>query len=207
MKVVIVGGTGTIGRAVADALETRGHDVVRCGFGEGDVRVDLERAASLEALYDAVDSMDAVVCTAGVAVFGALAGLDDGAFDKSIANKMMGQVNLVRTGLGRVAPGGSFTLTTGTLSQRPARGTTAVAMVGAGVEGFVKAAALDLDGRYRINAVSPGHVAESRIASGLEPMPGIWAADLAEYYVRCVEGDDTGVVFEAEGPIGETADG
>jgi hypothetical protein len=36
---------------------------------------------------------------------------------------------------------------------------------------------------------------------GLEPMPGIWAADLAEYYVRCVEGDASGRTFEAEQPI------
>ena len=59
----------------------------------------------------------------------------------------------------------------------------------------------DLADRYRINVVSPGWVAESRVAMGLEPMPGIWAEDLAAYYLRAVEGDATGEALIAEGPI------
>lgn len=196
-----MGATGTIGSAVAEALESRSHEVVRVGATSGDHTVDLADEASIEALYEEVGAVDAVVCAAGIAKFGSLEELDDHAWATSIGNKMMGQVNLVRLGLDRVRDGGSFTLTTGTLSQRPEPGTTAVATVGAAVEGFVKAAALDLEGRARVNAVSPSHVAESRIASGLAPMPGIWAKDLAEYYVRCVEGDDSGVVFEAVGPL------
>ena len=66
----------------------------------------------------------------------------------------------------------------------------------AAVEAFVRAAAIDLAGRYRVNVVSPVWVAESRVRAGLPPMPGIWAKDLAEYYVRLVEGDATGQVVE-----------
>ena len=198
MKILVIGGTGLIGRAVSVALEGRGHAVVRVGFRDGDLSADLSDPGSIEALYSAVGTVDAVVSTAGIAVFGALEELDDAAFQTSISNKLMGQVNLVRSGVGRVTEGGSFTLTTGTLSQRPGPGTAAVAMAGGALESLVRAAALDLEGRYRINAVSPGWVAESRVASGLEPMPGIWASDLAEYYVRCVEGETTGEVFEAE---------
>jgi NAD(P)-dependent dehydrogenase (short-subunit alcohol dehydrogenase family) len=201
MRILLVGGTGTIGAAAADALEGRGHDVVRVGARAGTPRVDLEDPESIRHLYDSVGPVDSVVCAAGVAVFGALGELDDAAFTTSIANKMMGQVNLVRSGLGRVREGGSFTLTSGTLSQRPTPDTAAVAMVGGAVESFARAAALDLEGRYRVNVVSPGWVAESRVRMGLEPMPGIWAADLAEYYVRCVEGDASGRTFEAEQPI------
>jgi NAD(P)-dependent dehydrogenase (short-subunit alcohol dehydrogenase family) len=201
MRILIVGGTGTIGAATAEALEARGHEVVRVGHRDGDHTVDLADPVSIDALYAEVGPVDAVVCTAGVAVFGGIEDLEDAAYETSIANKMMGQVNLVRAGLNAVPENGSFTLTTGTLSQRPSAGTVAVAMVGAGVEAFVKAAALDLEGRWRLCAVSPGHVAESRVASGLDPMPGIWARDLAEYYVRCVEGEATGVVFEADQPI------
>ena len=97
--------------------------------------------------------------------------------------------------------GGSFTLTTGTLTTKPGPGAAAVAMVGGGVEAFVRAAAVDLQGLYRVNVVSPGWVAESRRAAGLDPESGIWAADLAEYYVRSVEGDQTGEVAEAESAL------
>jgi len=194
MRVLIVGGTGLIGGAVASALETRRHTVVRAGVDDGDVQVDMADTRSIEMLYAAVETPDAVVCAAGVAQFGPLAQLTDEAFASSIASKLMGQVNLVRRGLGRVREGGSFTLTSGDLSQLPSPGSTAVTMTGAAVEAFARAAALDLEGRYRVNVVSPVWVAESRVRAGLPPMPGIWAKDLAEYYVRLVEGEATGQV-------------
>ncbi len=201
MRALVVGATGTIGAAVATALEARDHEVVRAGHSSGDARVDLSDPASIARMYQEVEGVDAVVCTAGLARFGALRELTDDDFALGVASKLMGQVNLVRSGLGRLSEGGSFTLTTGTLTIHPTPGSAAVAMVGGGVEAFVRAAALDLAGEYRINAVSPGWVAESRVATGLDPMPGIWARDLAEYYVRCVEGEDSGVVFVAESAL------
>ncbi|MGE0158060.1 MAG: short chain dehydrogenase [Gemmatimonadales bacterium] len=194
MRVLVVGGTGTIGSAVSEALAARGHEVVRAAVAHGDVQVDMADPSSIDALYEAVSGVDAVVCAAGRAEMGPLASLSDQAFASSIASKLMGQVNLVRRGLGRVREGGSFTLTSGDLSQLPAPGSTAVTMTGAAVEAFARAAALDLEGRYRVNVVSPVWVAESRVRSGLPPMPGIWAKDLAEHYVRLVEGTASGEV-------------
>ena len=201
MKILLVGATGTIGSAIAAALEAEGDQVIRAGFSSGDYTVDLADPASVRALLEAAGSVDAIVCSAGVAQFGSVEELDDEAYASSIANKLMGQANLVRFGLDTVSEGGSFTLTTGTLSVRPTPGTAAVAMVGGGVESFARAAALDLEGRYRVNVVSPGWVAESRQAMGLEPMPGIWAADLAWYYVSLVHGRANGEVLEAEEPM------
>ncbi len=192
MRVLVVGGTGLIGGAVSTALEGRGHQVVRAALSDGDARVDMADVRSIEALYASIEAPNAVVCAAGVAKLGPLEELGDEAFESSIASKLMGQVNLVRRGVGRVSEGGSFTLTSGDLSQLPAPGSTAVTMTGAAVEAFARAAALDLAGRYRINVVSPVWVAESRVRAGLPPMPGIWAKDLAEYYVRLVEGEANG---------------
>lgn len=198
MRILLVGATGTIGKAVASVLESLGDEVIGVGHSSGERSVDLANAEALRRFFDATGALDAVVCAAGVAQFGSVQELNDEAYDSSIANKLMGQVNLVRFGRGAVREGGSFTLTTGTLSVRPTPGTAAVAMASGGVESFVRAAALDLRGRYRVNAVSPGWVAESRQAIGLAPMPGIWAADLARCYVRLVHGDATGQIVEAE---------
>jgi NAD(P)-dependent dehydrogenase (short-subunit alcohol dehydrogenase family) len=187
-----------VGSAIATALESAGDSVVSAGLSSGDYKVDLAEPQAVRALIDAVGPVDALVCAAGLAQFGSVEELDDQAYKLSLSNKLMGQVNLVRFGLDTVRPNGSFTLTSGTLSTRPTLGTAAVAMVGSGVEAFVRAAALDLKGRYRVNAVSPGWVAESRQAMGLAPMPGIWAHDLAKHYVSFVHGNRTGVVEEAE---------
>lgn len=202
MKILLIGATGTIGSAVATALEAERDEVVRVGRTGGEHTLDLEDAAGIAALYDVVGPVDAVVCAAGVARFGAVQDLDVAAYESSVANKLMGQVNLVRLGIGQVRDGGSFTLTSGTLSVRPTPGTAAVAMVGGALESFARAAALDMGDRYRINVVSPGWVAESRQAMGLEPMPGIWAADLARVYVDIVHGAQTGRVIEAEASPG-----
>jgi NAD(P)-dependent dehydrogenase (short-subunit alcohol dehydrogenase family) len=192
---MIVGGTGTIGSAIAEELSER-HEVVRVGASSGDFHVDLAEVASIASLYRAVGTLDAVVSAAGIARFGPLEELDDDDFAFSIANKLMGNVNLVRLGVGRVREGGSFTLTTGNLSQTPEPESAAVSMVGAGLESFAKAAALDLDGRYRVNVVSPAGVRETLEALGMDPSPGIPAAELATHYARVVEGSMTGQILE-----------
>jgi NAD(P)-dependent dehydrogenase (short-subunit alcohol dehydrogenase family) len=201
MRILLIGATGTIGGAVRAALAGRGHEVVPVSGSSGGLEVDLAEPASIRRLYDAAGVVDAVVCAAGRAEFGPVADLTDEAFEMSIRSKMMGQVNLVRFGLDHVAEGGSFTLTSGDVSRKPTAGSAAVSMVGAGVEAFAQAAAIDLEGRYRVNVVSPAWVAESRIAMGLEPMPGIWAADLAAYYVRSVEEGFSGRILDADAPL------
>jgi NAD(P)-dependent dehydrogenase (short-subunit alcohol dehydrogenase family) len=202
MRIVVVGATGTIGSAVSAALESSGHQVLRVGASSGDVRADIANPTSIRALYAGAGRVDAVVCCAGLAKSGPLQDLTDADFATSLQSKLMGQVNLVRYGLGVVTEGGSFTLTSGDLSQKPAPRASAMSMAGAAVEAFARAAALDLEGRYRVNVVSPVWVAESRMKAGLDPMPGIWAKDLARYYVDFVEGDQTGRIANAENSEG-----
>ena len=198
MRILVVGASGTIGSAVTTALAAHGHEVVRAGATRGDFMVDIADATSIRRLYESVPELDGVVCVAGRAEFGKLAELSDEAFASSLASKLMGQVNLVRLGVGRVRAGGSFTLTSGDLSQKPTAGSSIVTMTGAAVEAFVRAAAIDLAGRHRVNCVSPVWVAESRIKAGLPPMPGIWARDLADYYLRFVEGEASGEIANAK---------
>jgi len=198
MRILVVGSSGIIGSAIVTALSERSQDIIEATHNGEGLTADLSDMRSLKALYDEVGQLDAVVCAAGVAQFGPLQQLSDADFTQSIENKLMGQVNLVRCGIGKVTKGGSFTLTSGGLSQKPAAGTTAVSMVGAAVEAFVKGAAIDLKDHYRINVVSPGWVAESRMQMGLDPMPGIWGKDLAEYYTDIIEGSQTGQIIQAE---------
>lgn len=206
MKVLVIGATGTIGSAVATTLEGRGHDVIPVGSTSGSLRVDLGNRESIDQLYAETGSVDAVVCAAGIARFGPLDTLSDDDFDLSVRNKLIGQVALVRHGLTTVRPGGSFTLTSGDLSTAPAPGTVAVAMTGAAVEAFARAAALDLEDRHRVNVVSPGPVAESLEAAGQDPAAGIPAGALADYYVRSVEGTDSGRVYDARIPPSNRTD-
>src|SRR5205085_4120696 len=108
MKILVVGATGTIGAAVAQALEAR-HEILRAGRARSALLVDLADPESIRRLYARVGQVDAVVCAAGQATFRPLLALTDADFALGLSNKLMGQVNLVRLGVEGVATGGSFT--------------------------------------------------------------------------------------------------
>lgn len=196
MDILVVGGTGTIGRAVVDALEET-HHVIAAGHTTGDVQVDLANPDAIEQLYDEVGPIDAVVSCAGEATFGSLTDLDDDDFDKSLSNKLMGQVNLVRKGLDVLRDDGVITLTSGVLSQEPMEGSAAISLVNAGLEGFVRAAALEMPRGLRVNAVSPPWVSETLDAMGKDPSGGLPAAEVAMAYVKSVEGAQNGLILDA----------
>lgn len=196
MKVVVVGATGTIGKPVAKALSDR-HEVIRVGFKDGDAQVDIGSRRSIEKLFKAIKAFDAIVCTAGLAKFGGLVELTDDDYMLGLTNKLMGQVNLVRIGLKYIRDNGSFTLTSGDLSQNPAPGSASITMVGAGLEGFVRAAALEMSRGIRVNVVSPPFVKETMEAMGMDSSTGMPAAKVAAAYVESVEGTRKGEVLEA----------
>ena len=196
MKVIIVGASGTIGQAVTQALSAR-HQIVTVGHTHGDYQVDLAAKASLQQLFEAVAPFDAVVSTAGTAHFRPLEALTDADFHLSLSNKLMGQINLVRLGLPFIQERGSFTLTSGVLAREPMPGSAAISLVNAGLEGFVRAAALEMPRGIRLNVVSPPWVRETLIAMGREGASGMPAAQVANAYVASVGSHRHGEVIDA----------
>jgi NAD(P)-dependent dehydrogenase (short-subunit alcohol dehydrogenase family) len=186
-----------LGQAVADALGAR-HEVVAV-TRKTTPGVDIADPASVRALYRAVGALDAVVSVTGAAAWKPLAELGDEDFAISLASKLMGQVNLVRYGLDAVRANGSFTLTSGILAQRPMPGSAAVSLVNAGLEGFARAAALEIGSGRRVNVVSPGWVSETLAKMGQDPKGGTPASVVARAYVSSVEGTMNGAVIPAEG--------
>lgn len=76
MRILVVGGGGTIGRAIVAALSV-GHEVVSVSRQSAGVRVDIAEPASIQAMYRSVGTLDAVVSVAGQAKFAPLAKLSD----------------------------------------------------------------------------------------------------------------------------------
>jgi NAD(P)-dependent dehydrogenase (short-subunit alcohol dehydrogenase family) len=109
----------------------------------------------------------------------------------------MGQVNLVRIGSRYGNDSGSFTLTSGVLARESMPGSAAISLVNSGLEGFVRAAALERPRNVRVNVVSPPWVSETLSAMGMDPSGGMPAAQVAKAYVQSVEGEGTGEVIDA----------
>jgi NAD(P)-dependent dehydrogenase (short-subunit alcohol dehydrogenase family) len=195
MKIIVIGATGTIGRAVVDLLVPH-HDIVKVGFKSGDLQVDIASKDSIRKLFQSVDSFDAVVSAAGMATFGSLDELGDEDYMLGLSNKLMGQVNLVREGRKHIDDNGSFTLTSGVLSQEPMPGSASISMVNAGLEGFVRAAALEVKRGIRVNVVSPIWVKETLEAMGMDTSEGMSAVQTALAYKESVEGKRNGEVLD-----------
>ncbi len=196
MKLLIIGGEGTIGKKVS-AHFSKKHEIIIAGRTSGDVTVDIADAESIAAMFESIGIIDAVLCIAGEAKWAAFDSLTEDDFYIGLKSKLMGQVNLVRIGQDYLNTGGSFTLTTGILADYPVVMTTSAAMVNGAIHSFVKAAALELKNQIRINVVSSGLVEDAvekyeAYFPGHNPIP---MQKVINGYVRSVEGKGTGEII------------
>ena len=160
MKILIIGGNGTIGTKVSHHFSKK-HEIIIGGRNSGEVTVDIAESKSIEAMFESIGTLDAVVCIAGEAKWAPFDAMVEEDFYFGLKSKLMGQVNLVRIGQKYLNAGGSFTLTTGILADHPVMLTTSPAMVNGAIHSFVKAAALELENGIRINVVSSGLVEDA----------------------------------------------
>ena len=196
-KILIVGATGTVGKALVRELGGC-HEVIAVGHSSGEHQVDIKDGASIRALFERVGKVDAIVSAAGQLHFGPLTEMTAEQFRIGLNDKLLGQVELALTGQHFLREGGSITLTSGIVADEPIRFGANATAVNAAIEGFVQAAAIELTGGKRINAVSPSVLQESLPAygpffGGFEAVPG---SRVALAYVRSIEGAQTGRVYK-----------
>ncbi|MFD5826895.1 short chain dehydrogenase [Lentzea sp. NPDC060358] len=201
MRIVVVGGAGTIGRRLVPALRSRGHDVVVAGRTSGDVHVDLASHASIEAMYREVGPVDGVVSIAAHGALDEFGTLTVQELRENMRAKFFGQADLVLTGQHHGADGASFTLTSGIFADQAWPHVTGGGVISGALHSFALSAAIELPRGMRINVVSPTMIGDSVDAfadhfPGMRPVP---MDELVEHYLDCVEGDSTGRVIRAYG--------
>ena len=196
MKILIIGGKGTIGKKVSSHF-SKDHAVLIGGRNSGDVQVDIADSESIKAMFESNANIDAVVCIAGEAKWAAFDTMTEEDFYIGLRSKLMGQVNLVRIGQDYLNAGGSFTLTTGILADDPVMLTSSPAMVNGGIHSFVKAAAMEMKNGHRINVVSSGLVEDAldkyeAYFPGHNPIP---MHKVVNGYVKSVIGKGNGEII------------
>lgn len=196
MRILIIGGNGTIGEKVAQYFQEN-HEVIIGGRNSGDVVIDIANSESISNALEKIEKLDAIVCIAGEAKWASFEELSEEDYYIGLRSKLMGQVNLVRIGRKHLNPKGSITLSTGILADDPVVKTASAAMVNGGIHGFVKAVNLEMENDIRVNVVSLGMVEDAyekykSYFPGHNPVPMRKAVNA---YARSVEGKGRGEII------------
>lgn len=168
-RVVVTGGTGGIGRATIRRLLSAGATVVTSartpekldaalsdlsGPVSGHV-LDLDHPDSVEGFFEKIGAFDHLVTPAASSMFAPIRAMDFDAARAILESKQWGQMLSVHFGAKTIAPSGSITLFSGTVTQKPLPGATMFAAVGAATEASARIWGLEL-APIRVNTVVPG---------------------------------------------------
>ncbi|MFP3518188.1 short chain dehydrogenase [Pseudomonas sp. SIMBA_077] len=196
MKILLIGANGIVGSAIDRELSAR-HEVVRIGRNSGDFHVDISDSASIRSLFEQTGRFDALICAAGNVKFVPLTDMNESDFALGLQDKLMGQVNLLLIGREYANDGASFTFTSGIINREPIRTGSSAALVNAAIDGFVRAAAIELPRGLRVNSVSPTVLKEAmhKYAPYFRGFKPVAAADVALAYAKSVEGLQTGQTY------------
>ena len=198
MKVLVIG-SGHVGGAAVEALQARDHLVI-VASRTGEPSVDAREPSSIEALFGAIGTVDAIVTALGSAPFKPLSDLSRDDYIAGFFGKVVTQLDVARIGTPFLTDGGSITLTTGVLAREPIRTGAASTLANGALEAYVMAAAVELPRGLRINAISPTVLVESPAYHPSFPgFTQVSAAAVGQAYVKAVEGVQTGQVYILDG--------
>jgi NAD(P)-dependent dehydrogenase (short-subunit alcohol dehydrogenase family) len=170
-RVVVIGGSSGIGFAVAQLARELGATVIIASSTRGKVDAalgrlpgaigevaDLKQQASIEALLDRLEPFDHLAITGGDydhRVFASTEELDLAVARQALEARLFGSLAFIKFGRRKLTPGGSVTLTSGVLADRPRKGSPLPTAVAGAVEHLARGLAVDL-APLRINVVRPG---------------------------------------------------
>jgi NAD(P)-dependent dehydrogenase (short-subunit alcohol dehydrogenase family) len=169
--VVLIGGSAGIGLETARRARSEGADVVLTGRDPGRLeRAALEVGARSTAAFDADDSaalarffdglpdrIDHVLVTAGGPHYGPLLEMDADQVRRGVSDHIVMALDVARNAVGRMRPGGTLLLVSGTGGRRIGPGLGIMSAATAALPPFTAALALEI-APVRVNLIAPGFV-------------------------------------------------
>ncbi len=208
-RVLVLGGSGVLGRNLTAELNQRGASVMIAGRNPDtvaaqaaqlgaaetavfDLATPTDAAAVVQAALERLGGLDGVINAAGVVAFGPLADLDDAALEHLVAVDLVGPLRVMRAAIPHL-DGGFFVNITGVVAEQPVAGMAAYSAVKAGLSAATRAAGRELrrQGVHVLDA-RPGHTETglaTRPISGQAPaMPeGMAPAHVAQVVIEGLE--------------------
>jgi len=167
-RVIVIGGSSGIGKAVAIESFKQGAQVTVTGLTEknfGDLKsgypniamaaLDINDEPSVNTFFNGFDSIDHIYIAAGSTKLGSIL---DGTVDVHMAPidlRLKGGIHVIRAAAKKINEGGSICFTGGLSTDRPVAGAWVSGIGTAAAEQLARVMALEL-APIRFNAVSPG---------------------------------------------------
>jgi len=197
MKIAIFGASGKIGSKVTDLLSTT-HQIVTIGSRSGDLQADYTDDTSVKAVFDSIESLDAVIaCVGGDSQFKPYSEVSDDDYRFGAERKLVAQFRIVKYAEQYLNDNGSIVITSGFLSDYSNPYSVATGPFNSAIDTFVRQTAPLLGRGLRLNVVSPAPVVESsKVGTGL-----VSAEQVAKFYAEAIDGNVTGQVLRAWGGL------
>jgi len=173
-KVLIVGGTGGIGRALAERYASLGSDVVitsrdadkaatiaaEIGPNVRGIPLDIAEPERIAEMLTGVGHIDRLVIVAVERDSNSVREYDVAKARRAVTVKLVGYTEIVHAMLDRLSKDGSVVIFGGLASERPYPGSTTITMVNGAVRSMIKTMAVEL-APIRFNAIHPGIIGDT----------------------------------------------
>jgi len=169
-KILVIGGSSGIGRAVAEMAFNMGNEVVltsrnptiaatvakSIGKNVTGLQLDINDESSVQIFFQQVTAIDHIYIAAGSTRIGSLTG---DALDENLRvfnTRFVGSLYVVRAAIDHMNTGGSFVFTGGISTDRPIAGAWVSGLGTAAAEQLARVLVMEYS-HVRFNAVSPGY--------------------------------------------------
>jgi NAD(P)-dependent dehydrogenase (short-subunit alcohol dehydrogenase family) len=173
-KVLIVGGTGGIGRALAERYASLESEVIltsrsaeraealaaEIGGNTRGIALDIAEPENIAAQLADVGTIDRLLIVAIERDYNTVRDYDLAKAKRAVTVKLVGYTEVVHTMLNRFNRDASVVIFGGLAGQRPYPGSTTVTMVNGAVSSMIKTMAVEL-APIRFNAIHPGVIGDT----------------------------------------------
>jgi NAD(P)-dependent dehydrogenase (short-subunit alcohol dehydrogenase family) len=173
-RVLIVGGTGGIGRALAERYASLGSDVVitsrdaerataaaaEIGPNVRGIPLDIAEPERIAEMLSSVGEIDRLLIVAVERDSNSVRDYDLAKARRAVTVKLVGYTEIVHAMLDRFSDDASVVIFGGLASERPYPGSTTITMVNGAVRSMIKTMAVEL-APIRFNAIHPGIIADT----------------------------------------------
>lgn len=173
-RVLIVGGTGGIGRALAERYASLGSDVIitsrsaeraeataaEIGPNVRGIALDIAEPERIAPMLEGVGELDRLLIVAIERDYNTVRNYDLAKAKRAVTVKLVGYTEVVHALLDRFSDEASVVIFGGLAGQRPYPGSTTVTMVNGAVSSMVRTMAVEL-APIRFNAIHPGIICDT----------------------------------------------